>query len=172
MLVGALSPVNHKGLHQGWTQPSLYLQVIHFTSYHTTSHVGFCCCCGCFSLFIFRGHGTQHGNLHSVGSPISLCGPTQEPVLATVNTGKTWEAQSHRNYKFSEHFKRRCRTHITGVACLLAQQLYCVFRAPVSERLRTVPRELVLALQLCGWEMVNVYCVPAKCSVITIIIKH
>ena len=45
--VGALSPVNHKGLHQGWTQTSLYLQVIHFTSHHTTSHV-FCCCCCCF----------------------------------------------------------------------------------------------------------------------------
>ena len=29
---GALSPVNHKGLHQGWTQTSLYLQVIHSTS--------------------------------------------------------------------------------------------------------------------------------------------
>ena len=38
-LVGALSPVNHKGLHQGWTQISIYLQVIHFESHHTTSHV-------------------------------------------------------------------------------------------------------------------------------------
>ena len=38
-LVGALSPVNHKGLHQGETQTSLYLQVIHFTSHYTTSHV-------------------------------------------------------------------------------------------------------------------------------------
>ena len=37
--VGALSPVRHKGLHQGWTQTSLYLQVIHFTSHHTTNHV-------------------------------------------------------------------------------------------------------------------------------------
>ena len=34
-LVGALSPVNHKGLPKGRTQPSLYLQVIHFTSHHT-----------------------------------------------------------------------------------------------------------------------------------------
>ena len=33
--IGALSPVNHKGLHQGWTQTSLHLQVIYFTSHHT-----------------------------------------------------------------------------------------------------------------------------------------
>ena len=38
-LVGALSPVNHEGLHQGWTQTSFYLQVIHFTSLYTTSNV-------------------------------------------------------------------------------------------------------------------------------------
>ena len=42
VFVGTLSPVNHKGLHQGWTQTSLYLQVVHFTSHHTTSRV-FCC---------------------------------------------------------------------------------------------------------------------------------
>ena len=39
LLVGALRQVNNKGLHQGWTQTLLYLQVIHFTSHHTTSHV-------------------------------------------------------------------------------------------------------------------------------------
>ena len=36
-LVGALSPVNHKGLHQGWTQTLIYLQVTHSTSHYTTS---------------------------------------------------------------------------------------------------------------------------------------
>ena len=51
-LAGALSPDKHKGLHQGWTQTSLYLKVIHFTSHHTTSRVF-------FSLFIFRGHSTR-----------------------------------------------------------------------------------------------------------------
>ena len=52
VLVCALSPVNHKGLHQGWTQTSLGLQVIHFTShFHHKS---------CFlRLFIFRGHSTR-----------------------------------------------------------------------------------------------------------------
>ena len=60
LLVGALSPINHKGLHQGWTQISLYLQVIHFTSHHTTSHV----------LLVFSylySAGTWHGNLHPTG---------------------------------------------------------------------------------------------------------
>ena len=31
------------------------------------------------------------GNLHPAGCPILFCGPTQEPVLATANTGKTRE---------------------------------------------------------------------------------
>ena len=39
-LVGALSPVNHKGLHQGWTQTSLYLPV--FISQVIIPQVMFC----------------------------------------------------------------------------------------------------------------------------------
>ena len=35
--------------------------------------------------------GAQHGNLHPEGWSILLCGPTQEPVLATANTRKNWE---------------------------------------------------------------------------------
>ena len=44
-----------------------------------------------WSLFIFRG--TQHGNLHQFSVTMSrvICGPTQEPVLVTANTGKTRE---------------------------------------------------------------------------------
>ena len=34
-LVGALSPVNHKGLHQRWKQTSVYLLVIHWTNCKT-----------------------------------------------------------------------------------------------------------------------------------------
>ena len=34
---------------------------------------------------------TQHRNLHPAGWPILFCGPTQEPVLATANTGKNLE---------------------------------------------------------------------------------
>ena len=54
-LVGALCPVTHKGLHQGCTQTSLYLQVIRFTSHHATSHI--------FWAYLYSAD-TQHGNLH------------------------------------------------------------------------------------------------------------
>ena len=59
--VGALSPVSHKGLHQGWTQTSLYLQVSHFTSHHTISLFFL------FFLAYLYSAGTQHGNLHPAG---------------------------------------------------------------------------------------------------------
>ena len=77
-LNGALSPVSHKGLHQGWTKTSLYLQAIHFTSHHV------------FCAYLYS-EGTQHGNLLTAKWPILFCRPTQEPVLATANTGKNWE---------------------------------------------------------------------------------
>ena len=80
-IVSVLSPVSHKGLHQGWTQTSPCLQVIHFASHFTTSHVFFFIAC-LYSV------GTQHGNPHPTGWPILFCVPTQEPVLATANTGK------------------------------------------------------------------------------------
>ena len=80
--IGVLSPVNHKGLHQGWPQTSHYFQVIHFTSDHTTSHV--------YWAYLYSA-GTQHGNLHTAGWTILFCGPTREPVLATANRGKKWE---------------------------------------------------------------------------------
>ena len=37
LVFGALSPVNHKGLYQGWKQTSVYLLVIHSTSHYTIS---------------------------------------------------------------------------------------------------------------------------------------
>ena len=40
---------------------------------------------------IYISAGTQHRNLHPAVWPILFCGPTQEPVLAISNTGKTWE---------------------------------------------------------------------------------
>ena len=58
LVSGALSPVNHKGLRQGWTQTSLYLQVIHSTSHHTTSYV--------FWAYLYSVR-TQHGNLRPAG---------------------------------------------------------------------------------------------------------
>ena len=44
----------------------------------------------CFGAYLYSA-GTQHGNLHRAGWPILFCGPTQEPVLATANTGQTRE---------------------------------------------------------------------------------
>ena len=76
-LNGALSPVNHKGLHQGWIHTSLYLQAVQFTSHQTTSHVFFCVCVFFFFLIAYLySAGTQHGNPHPAGWPILFCGPT------------------------------------------------------------------------------------------------
>ena len=74
-LVGALSPVSHKGSHQGWTQTSIYLKVIHFTSHHTTSCV-------------LHSVGTQHTSLTLAGWPILSAGLHRNHMLATANTGK------------------------------------------------------------------------------------
>ena len=41
-----------------------------------------------FFLAYLYSASTQYGNLHTAGWPILFCGPTQEPVLATANTGK------------------------------------------------------------------------------------
>ena len=111
-LVGALSPVKNKGLHQGWTQTSLCLLVCHSTSHYTTSFFSpsnhslnsmnnF----GtqnqknnntCFGASLYSA-STQHGNLHSAGWPILFCGPTKEPMLATANTRKSWERFTEKN---------------------------------------------------------------------------
>ena len=55
---------------------SMYLQVIHFTSHHTTSLFLY------FFLAYLYSAGTQHRNLHPAGRPISFCGPTQEPCVS------------------------------------------------------------------------------------------
>ena len=41
-----------------------------------------------YFLAYLYSEGTQHENLYPTGWPILVCGPTQEPVLATANTGK------------------------------------------------------------------------------------
>ena len=96
-LVGALSPVNHKGLHQGWTQISLFLQVIHFTSHHTTSRV--------CSPYLYSA-GTQHGNLHPAGWPTSFCRPTDTESDLDFSVGQclcvSWEQRMLDSYH-TEH---------------------------------------------------------------------
>ena len=42
----------------------------------------------CFGACLYSSD-TQHGNLHPAGRPKLFCGPTQEPLSATANTGKT-----------------------------------------------------------------------------------
>ena len=88
-LVGAFSPVIHKGLHQGWTHTSFCLQVIHFTSHHITSHV--------LWAYLYSA-GTQHGNLPPAGWPTLFCGPTQEPCIS--------HSQHRKN---QEKFWKKCR---------------------------------------------------------------
>ena len=101
----AFSPVNHKGLYQGWNQASKsnsYLvipqvillqvsfsqpttQIISTISRHKPTKT--VTCFGAYLFFV----GTQYWNLHPAGWPILFCGPTQESVLATANTGKKCE---------------------------------------------------------------------------------
>ena len=87
LLVCALSSVNHKGLHQGCV--SLYPQVIHFTSHHTTSHV--------FSLFIFRVHSTRE--------------PASSRVTYFILQAYTGTGGSHSQHreKNRERFWKKCR---------------------------------------------------------------
>ena len=75
-----MSPVNHKGLHRGWTQTSLYHQVIHFTIHHTTSH-------DFFVVAYLYSAGTHHGNLHPAGYQFYSAGLHRKHVLAIANTG-------------------------------------------------------------------------------------
>ena len=42
-----------------------------------------------FGAYLYSA-GTQHGNLHPAGCRILFYGSTQDPVLATANTGKIW----------------------------------------------------------------------------------
>ena len=103
-LVGALSPVSHKGLHQGWTQTSIYLQVIYFTS-----HV--------FWAYLYSA-GTQHGILHPAGWSILFCGLTQEPVLVTANAGKNRERFWKNAGEWTGRVEIRKKFLAVSVACM------------------------------------------------------
>ena len=81
-LAGALSPVSHKELHQGCTQTSPYLQVIHFTSHHTTSIV--------FEP-IYIPWALNTGTCIQQGDLFYSAGLLRNHVLATANTGEIGE---------------------------------------------------------------------------------
>ena len=103
-LAGAFSPVNPKGLRQGWkrtavlspsysSHKSLFskttAQIIAIISERKVKkqwHI-----LELFFFFFLFSAGTHYGNLHSTGRPILFCEPTQEPMLATTNTRKTRE---------------------------------------------------------------------------------
>ena len=78
-----------------------------------------------FLLFfsLLYSAGTQHGNLHPAGWPILFCRPTQEPVLATANTGKHRErfrtTQTNREGGTDRTSPKRIRTsrQTDGQAC-------------------------------------------------------
>ena len=77
-LVSALSPVNHKGLHQDWTQIH-YLQGIPFTSHNTTGHV--------FEpIYILRALNTV--TCIRQGDLFYSAGLHRNHVLTTANTGE------------------------------------------------------------------------------------
>ena len=107
-LVNTLSPVNNKGIHQGWTQnfnlspsysfhKSLYHKSFNFffSNYSSNSIHNF----GTQSMknnnTFFWAYlyfvNTQHENLHSAGWPILFWGLHRNPVLVTANTRKTLE---------------------------------------------------------------------------------
>ena len=81
------------GLNKNFTLSPSYS--FHKSSYHKS----------CFGGYLYSA-GTQHGKMHPAGWPILFCRPTQEPELATANTGKksgeildkcTWMDQKGRN---------------------------------------------------------------------------
>ena len=85
-IFGALSPVNQKGLYQGWKQASIYPLVIHSTRHHTTSllfsnhNSNYTHNFGtqtqknnntCFGAHLYSA-GTQHRNLHQLSVTMSM----------------------------------------------------------------------------------------------------
>ena len=74
-LVGVLSPVNHKGLHQtSGLNTNLNFTLSPSYSFHKSSYHKSCF----FFIAYLHSVGTQYGNLHPAGWPILFCGPTQE----------------------------------------------------------------------------------------------
>ena len=109
-LVGALSPVNHNVIGDvpicmrsrvklvSWcfepSQPQRITSGLNtnFTLYPSHSFHKSWYHKSCFFFLVYlNSMGTQRGNLHPAGWPILFCGPTQELVLATANTGKNQE---------------------------------------------------------------------------------
>ena len=111
-LVGALSPVSHKGLHQGWTQTSFYLQVL--ISQVITPQLAQVICF--LSLFIFCGHSTWEPASSKMTFLFRVC--TKELVLAAANTEKTWERFWKNAGEWTGRVKIRKKSLAISIACM------------------------------------------------------
>ena len=122
--MGALNPVNHKGLRQGWTQTSLYHQVI-----HSTSHVF-------WAYFVFRGHSTREPASSRL-TYFTLRAYTGTSVSHTANTGKNqerfwkntgeWTGRVDKSKEEIHGSKRRMYGYITDVLqALKGECLSCI----------------------------------------------
>ena len=72
----------------------------------------------CFWAYLYSA-GTQHGTLHPAGWPMLIYGPSQEPVLAAVNTGKNgrvWEKMQVNGPKGLKLARKKCQAG--SVACM------------------------------------------------------
>ena len=92
----------------------------HKSSYHTLAQVISCCLFVVVGFFAYLySAGTQHGNLHPAGRPISFCGPTQEPVLATANTGKKSRFWEKHVDEWTGKVEIRKKSLAVSVACMV-----------------------------------------------------
>ena len=107
-----------KKQHQGWKQTSIYLQVIYSTSHYTTrlfftklnsdSIISFRTQTQktihmFWIMSIFRGNSARDPASSRV--TISFCQPTQEPALATANTGKIGNVLEKNEGEWTERVK-------------------------------------------------------------------
>ena len=128
----------HKGLYQGWKETSIYPLVSHSMSHYFTSlffsnrnsnyihdfgtetqNNNNTCFGACLFLRALKT-GTCNCCLQWwTGWPVLFCGPTQEPVIATANTGKARERFWKNAGKWTGSIElARKKTLAVSVACV------------------------------------------------------
>ena len=105
-----MNQVNHKGLHQGRTQTSLYLQVIHFhkSSYHKSCIL---------SLSIFRGHSTREPASSRV-TYYTLRAYKEAGVSHSQHRKKSAEVLEKNAGEWTGRVERRKKSLAVSVACM------------------------------------------------------
>ena len=100
--------------------------------------------------------GTQHRNLHPAGWPIQFCGPTQEPVLATANTGKTLERLWKKCWKHKWTGTGRVEISNRYTVWLYPDQLLALKGEPLNSVFSTdgtfIPASAAPHCGVCVWE--------------------